>query len=155
VLVSIPARPSLRRLQAGDHIVLPNVPAGFKVVYNSGKVVISSGLTTLGTIAFGGVPPDASVVQNALIICFAAGTRIPSPDGETSVELLKVGDRVTLREGGTGEIEWTGYRHIDCERHPNPEKVRPFQIAARAFGEGAPCHDWYCHRAMPSSLMAY
>ncbi len=76
--------------------------------------------------------------------CFAAGTRILTPDGEKLVEQLKAGDEVlTARPGheGVAEIIWVGSRTIDLARHAMPEKVRPIRILAGAFGPGLPERD--------------
>ncbi len=69
--------------------------------------------------------------------CFAAGTRIAGPHGEVAVEALRVGDSVTLAEGGATEVIWIGRRTVDTTRHPAPHKGWPVRIAAGAFGTGA------------------
>jgi hypothetical protein len=76
--------------------------------------------------------------------CFAAGTRILTPNGEKLVEQLAAGDEVlTARAGheGVAEIIWVGQRTIDLARHAMPEKVRPIRILAGAFGPGLPERD--------------
>jgi hypothetical protein len=76
--------------------------------------------------------------------CFAAGTRILTPNGEIAVEDIKAGDAVlTAREGqeASAEVIWVGQRTIDLARHAMPEKVRPIRILAGAFGEGLPQRD--------------
>jgi len=76
--------------------------------------------------------------------CFAAGTRILTPDGEKPVETLKAGDKVlTVRPGleGVAEIIWVGQRTIDLARHAMPQKARPVRILAGAFGPGLPERD--------------
>jgi hypothetical protein len=83
---------------------------------------------------------------NGLIItdmpCFAAGTRILTPNGERRVESLAAGDEVlTARDGSAQTIIWTGSRTIDISRHANPEKVIPVLILAGAFGDGLPERD--------------
>src|SRR4051794_36827915 len=99
-------------LQAGDTIAIPHLPSGFKELYNPSTGVLTLQTSVggaLGTITFAGASlPTLTTVQNAVVICFASGTRIATPDGETPVEALKTGDRVRLRDGGVGEIEWVG-----------------------------------------------
>jgi hypothetical protein len=76
--------------------------------------------------------------------CFAAGTRILTPDGEVAVEDIVPGQEVlTAREGSetVAEVIWTGHRTIDLARHAMPEKVRPVRILAGAFGPGLPERD--------------
>lgn len=75
------------------------------------------------------------------IPCFASGTKIQTPYGETPVENLRVGDLVTLHQGGSAEIIWSGSRTVDLRRHPTPEKAQPIRILAHAFGPHLPARD--------------
>jgi parallel beta-helix repeat protein len=80
-----------------------------------------------------------NTISGNLIACFAAGTRITTEHGDVAVQALRVGDRVrTVLGGRCEEVIWIGHRHIDCLRHPEPEKVWPVRIAADAFGRGLP-----------------
>ena len=80
----------------------------------------------------------------AQIPCFAAGTRIATPEGPVAVEALCVGDRAVLAEGGKCEpIVWIGTRTVDCRRHPKPETIWPIRVSAGAFGENVPARDLY------------
>ena len=114
--------------------------------------------TTGGTIDFTSVTlaPGTFPIFNTgsnfveLVSCFAAGTRIATPDGDVGVEDLRVGDHVVLApigsplpspspmEKGEGwvrdEVVWIGHRTIDCARHPQPQQVWPVRIASGAFG---------------------
>jgi hypothetical protein len=90
----------------------------------------------------------AAVDQDGIVItevaCFAAGTRILTPDGDVPVQALTAGDEVlTLRGDGdaVGRVIWTGRRGIDLARHPRPEKVIPVRILAGALGAGLPERD--------------
>ena len=129
-------------ISAGDEILLPNAPAGFTLNYNTntGTLAIKSGTSTIGDLVFTKTASlaTAGFFNNIVLPCFASGTRIATPDGARAVETLRVGDRVRLRDGEAGTIEWVGRRHVDCGRHPAPEKVRPFRIAAHTFGPGMP-----------------
>jgi collagen type I alpha len=75
--------------------------------------------------------------------CFAAGTRIATPDGEIAVEALREGDLVRLHDGGVAPVTWIGHRRIDCARHPAPKQVWPVRVAADAFGPGLPRRDLF------------
>jgi hypothetical protein len=94
---------------------------------------------TLGTLynsLFTGSTPDGSLI--ALVTCFAAGTRIATPAGETPVQDLAIGDTVLCIGGRSQTITWIGRRSLDVTRHPQPERVLPVRIAAGAFGVGLP-----------------
>jgi hypothetical protein len=72
-----------------------------------------------------------------LIACFAAGTRIATPDGEVPVERLRPGDRVRTPEGPR-LLCWVAHRQVDARAAP---EQRPVRITADAFGPGRPARD--------------
>ena len=74
------------------------------------------------------------------LACFAAGTRISTPDGPVPVEALLVDD-VVLTYRGEASIIWLGCRRINCRSHPDPKSVWPVRIAANAFAIGRPSRD--------------
>ena len=76
-----------------------------------------------------------------LVVCFAAGTRIATADGEVAVEELAIGDRLVTAMGEPRPIRWLGHRKVDCRRHPRPHEVMPVRIAAHALGPNRPAHD--------------
>jgi hypothetical protein len=75
--------------------------------------------------------------------CFAAGTRILTPDGPVPVEALREGDPVINHRGEAKPSIWHGARRIDCRRHARPEAVWPVVVEAGAFGPGLPARDLY------------
>ncbi len=78
------------------------------------------------------------------VTCFAAGTRIATPDGAVPVEELCAGQSVvTVMDGTAKPIVWIGRRRIDCRRHPSPESVWPVRIREGAFGPGLPLRDLF------------
>jgi collagen type I/II/III/V/XI/XXIV/XXVII alpha len=79
----------------------------------------------------------------AAALCFCAGTRIATRDGDIAVERLQVGDlvRVVHPRNELAAVVWMGHRTVNCARHPDPRKVWPVRIAAGAFGAGRPYRD--------------
>ena len=108
---------------------------------------------TIPIISYNGYVPSsvsASIVNNGNLDivtssassapCFVLGTRILLADGEALVEDLCVGDWVHALTG-LAKVNWIGYRHIDCSRHPDPSKVWPVRVVAGAFDERLPRRD--------------
>ena len=74
--------------------------------------------------------------------CFVQGTRIETAQGMVAVEDLAEGDLIpTVLGARLAPIVWLGRRHVDCARHPHPEKVWPVVVEAHAFGRGLPRRD--------------
>ncbi|ODM49646.1 hypothetical protein A9320_14195 [Ruegeria sp. PBVC088] len=71
--------------------------------------------------------------------CFAEGTLIATPDGETAVEALRAGDLVTTAEGRAVPVKWIGRQ----TRLPffSGAAAAPVRIKAGALGNGLPHHD--------------
>ena len=83
---------------------------------------------------------DDAVVAN---ICFAAGTLIATPDSETPVETLQIGDLITTTDGRAVLVKWLG-RQTHTRAAVNmalPERVQPVRIRAGALGGGLPKRD--------------
>jgi hypothetical protein len=73
--------------------------------------------------------------------CFAAGTRILTPDGEIRVENLTIGDTVITNNGKKVPIIWIGKRFIDLRRHPHPQNAQPILFYRHCFADGVPSRD--------------
>jgi hypothetical protein len=132
----------------------PTAASAVSLSFNTTSGVLSISDTVGGTVYTdtlhfaGPVANDFSAsVNNGFIVisdipCFAAGTRILTPNGQKPVEELHAGDSVlTVRDGAERKIIWAGHRTVDLATHANPDKVRPVVIAAGAFGEGLPERD--------------
>lgn len=109
-----------------------NVGTATAVIPDSAEPLTGLTLTDNGS---GGVSVAVTVS------CFAEGTQIATPDGETPVEQLAVGDLVGLVNNATAPITWLGHRRIDCCRHPHPDRVRPVRIRQGAFADNVPHRD--------------
>ena len=73
-----------------------------------------------------------------LVVCYASGTLIETPDGPRAVENLLVGDLVNTLDHGPQAIRW-----VRCSDHPLEEvdvDAKPVLIAANALGKGHPTH---------------
>jgi hypothetical protein len=73
-------------------------------------------------------------------ICFMAGTRIRTPDGEVAVEMLRRGDLVLTAEGSEKPVAWLGRQTISS-RFADPVRSWPIRVKASAFGENVPARD--------------
>ncbi|WP_212524143.1 Hint domain-containing protein [Actibacterium sp. MT2.3-13A] len=71
------------------------------------------------------------------VICFAAGTRIATPEGPRPVEDLGEGDLIQTRDDGVQEILWTGRKRITGARLYAMPHLRPIRIRAGALGGDA------------------
>jgi hypothetical protein len=75
------------------------------------------------------------------VVCYALGTRIGTPTGETAVENLQIGDLVLTASGAAKPVKWIGRRRIDLALHPRPEVVAPVRIQRDALAENVPHTD--------------
>jgi hypothetical protein len=75
-------------------------------------------------------------------VCFLAGTRIATPDGERAVETLAIGDLVTTADGTARPVRWVGRQTI-VALFASPLHAFPIRITAGAFGDGLPVRDLF------------
>ena len=67
--------------------------------------------------------------------CFVGGTMIATPDGETAVEALDIGDRVRTANGKTVPVKWVGRQQVlNPMRIAMDDKLAPVCITAGALG---------------------
>lgn len=78
----------------------------------------------------------------ANITCFAPGTAIKTPTGETAVETLKPGDLITTADGRTIAVAWIGRQTVSTIFQP-PERRRLIRICANALRPGVPDRDLF------------
>jgi hypothetical protein len=120
------------------------------------SVKVSGGIatifdTTAPSVALANIPVSGtfgslSVQQDKgtgteLVACFAAGTRIATPDGSVAVEALRIGDLVTTVDGAARPVRWIGHRGIDLERHADRARAEPIRIRKDAVVAGLPSRD--------------
>jgi collagen type I alpha len=107
----------------------------------SGILSLLGGQSATLTDPAAGVAGFAGAVTAFNTACFARGTAIQTPSGQTAVEDLAEGDSVLTASGETLPIQWIGSSHIRCRRHANPARVAPVRIEKHAFGNGLPVQD--------------
>lgn len=77
---------------------------------------------------------DTDTIEFNYTICFAEGTGIATPEGETAVEALQIGDLVRTADGRDVPVKWVG--QVTAKPMFNPaDRLEPVKIAAGAFGD--------------------
>lgn len=109
----------------------------FVVDLNSGPgldniKVQSIELTSLSASNWSGYLTNQSV-QNSQVVCFVAGTRIATPNGEVAVEDLRPGMLVTTKDHGAQPILW-----INQTDFLKPGKRAPITLEAGCLGPCTP-----------------
>jgi hypothetical protein len=99
-----------------------------------------------------------TVLDNvSLVVCFADGTKIATPDGDVNIEDLKVGDPVLTIDGYAKAIKWIGSRKLtlkDLTAHP---ESKPIVLRKNSLGTDIPQEDLYVspqHRIFVRSKVA-
>ncbi len=82
-----------------------------------------------------------SIDIDTTVPCFAAGTRIATPDGPRQIETLRVGDAVMTLDHGPQTVRWIGSRALDRIDLTRKPKLRPIRISRGALGDGLPEND--------------
>jgi Ca2+-binding RTX toxin-like protein len=91
-----------------------------------------------------GAGGDTVFGAGSFFVCFAAGTRIMTAEGEVEVERLQAGDLVATLSGkgpAFKPVLWIGHRRIALAGLPDAAAIAPVRIRAGALGDGAPCRD--------------
>jgi Ca2+-binding RTX toxin-like protein len=99
-----------------------------------------------GTITFFGAGPTFPVIgtltftdiENLVIVCFTAGTRIMTARGPVLVEALQPGDMVLTRDNGVQPLRWVGQRQLSAAELQARPELQPVRIAQGALGAAGP-----------------
>ena len=75
-------------------------------------------------------------IGDDFVYCFAEGSRLRTPGGETRVERLSVGDMVDTLDHGPQAIRWIGRSDVAATGD-----LCPIRIRAGALGDGLPSSD--------------
>ncbi len=107
------------------------------------ELTFASEGVTGNPFSFGTDGSLGSYITTEQALCFLAGTRILTMDGEKPVEDLAIGDLLVTRFGGIQPVKWIGRQSYDSRFIlKNPEKI-PVLIAAGALGDGLPARGLY------------
>jgi hypothetical protein len=131
-----------------DSILLANYDPNDPFYNGASYVILSDENIVTGDGTSGNLPSDLTFTSTGAapfglvaVACFAAGSRLRTPDGWRAVESLAVGDAVLTLRGAARPVRWIGQRAIDARRHPQLEGLRPVRVRAHAFGPGRPVRD--------------
>lgn len=94
------------------------------------RIFAADGVTLLGTI-------DFSEIEE-VILCFAAGTLVDTPDGARPVEALRPGDLVLTLDDGPQPLRWVGRRRLGLADLLAEPSLVPVEIGPGALGPGLP-----------------
>ena len=86
------------------------------------------------------INPQSGNTTEILTLCFCAGTRIATPNGEVPVEHLAAGDLVLTRTGQARPIVWIGFGCVLATRGRR-NAATPVTIRKGAFAANVPHHD--------------
>ncbi|AXX98608.1 Hint domain-containing protein [Profundibacter amoris] len=100
---------------------------------------------TLSVATMEDFPNGAHSIENVddttdILICFAGGTFIETPDGQIKVEDLRVGGAVNTYSG-IQTLRWIGVRSIFAKELQAKPHFRPVVISKDALGAGLPSSD--------------
>lgn len=106
------------------------------IVNNDGRTFVLDLTGDYSTTSFVLSPTNGQLTVTAQPLCFARGTRILTPCGETSIEDLQPGDDVVTGGGGIRQVRWIGYSAAIVG-----DRNRPVVVRAGALSEGKPSRD--------------
>ena len=75
-----------------------------------------------------------------VVVCFAAGTQIGTPDGEVPVEKLQIGDLVLTAHNGARPVTWIGQGKVLATRGRR-SAATPVIVRKGALADNVPHHD--------------
>ncbi len=139
---------TLSNLAAGDQIDLTGLSWDAASATVAGNVLTVSNGTDSETFTlanstattFDATEDASGGVLVTAAICFMAGTRIRTPDGEVAVETLKRGDLVLTADGEAKPVTWLGRQTISTA-FADPLRVWPIRVTAGALSEMTPSRD--------------
>jgi len=101
-------------------------PAAFKAALDADRTLYETAMDSIDT-------------TSPTPVCFASGTCIATPSGETPVETLQIGDLILTADGRAVPVKWIGRQTIVSLFAG--DRARPVRVTAGAIGNGLPHTD--------------
>jgi len=108
----------------------------FNIVDNNSTVLIGAVLDPTSFPNLASIGLQTQPFQE----CFLAGTHVATPQGETRVEALQIGDLVMTLSGCAVPVTWVGHLCVSTF-FGTAERLMPVRVTASALGEGLPRRD--------------
>lgn len=77
----------------------------------------------------------------SVVVCFARGSRILTPQGERPVETLAAGSMVVCGDGLQRPVRWAGSRQLGAAELAQRPELNPVRLRKDALGTDAPARD--------------
>ncbi len=108
---------------------------------NTGHITFAPGLfSSLGNFVITTDGLGGTLISVA-VACYCPGTRIATPDGETEIEQLVIGDLVMTVDGRAEPVRWIGRRSYAGRFLAANPKVHPIRFRKGSLGKGLPRRD--------------
>jgi len=124
------------------------IQADIEGIYGDGYVVFADGgyvlfSNTVYTEGFSFETETDPEQTPGIPICYLKGTRIGTPNGESTIESLQEGDEILTAGGEVKKVKWVGFRKFNRFRIPNSRKLNtfPIRILKDAFAPNVPHRD--------------
>ncbi|MCA0872320.1 Hint domain-containing protein [Seohaeicola saemankumensis] len=82
----------------------------------------------------------SATTDSPYIFCFAVGSMIRTPAGETAVECLRIGEHVLTASGRAVPVKWVGRQTVATQFRP-ADRLTLVRVSAGALGGGLPHAD--------------
>lgn len=162
-----------------DVVEDPDAAGGYSIIINGAystadriNIFTQTGANSLGKVSTGdytviGTPYPGISNPNGTFgtwngelpsfVCFAAGTKIMTPDGEIAIEKIIENNLISTLDNGAQPVRWIGKRKLTWLDLAYNSHLLPVRIKAGALGNNAPTSDLLVspqHRVLVRSKVA-